>query len=62
MSLMKNMNLLHIAKYCREGRRCARWGGGALLVRVERQLGPNVVNCGGAIVRHSGEGDGKAGY
>ena len=25
-------------------------GGGALLVRVERQLGPNVVNCGGAIV------------
>ena len=52
MSLMKNMNLLHIAKYCREGRRCARCGGegGPLLVRVERQLGPNVVNCGGAIV------------
>ena len=27
---------------------------GPLLVRVERQLGPNVVNCGGAIVQHSG--------
>ena len=28
---MKNMNLLHIAKYCREGRRCARCGGGGIV-------------------------------